>query len=226
MNVLLVEDERRVIDFLFRGLKAEGWVVTVAEDGESALSILEKESFDAILLDLMLPGMSGQEVCRQLRTTNNTTPILMLTALDSVDHRVDGLRMGADDYLTKPFDFDELIARVEALVRRGNEYQTQSSQDKHILRSGNLTFDTKTMKVTCGDKQLELSAKEREILRLLLSDSEKVFSRERIINSIWGASADPLTNIIDVYMSRLRKKLGDEVTIETIRGAGYRLSVH
>lgn len=223
MNILLVEDEERVADFVQRGLKAEGWTVTVASDGEQALDFCRDDSFDAIVLDLMLPGISGKEVCQRLRARDDRTPVLMLTALDRTDDRVSGLRIGADDYVTKPFEFDELIARIEAQVRRATGYQNEEDTH-HILRHGRLTFDTKSLAVNHGDKRIELSAKEREILKLLMAKPHRVHSRERILNAVWGAGEDPLTNVVDVYMSRLRKKLGAAALIETVRGAGYRLS--
>ncbi len=223
MNILLVEDEKRVADFIQRGLNSEGWNVTVADDGETGLDLAEHGEFSIVILDLMLPGISGQEVCQRLRARDNWTPILMLTALDKTDEKVAGLRMGADDYLPKPFDFEELIARIDSLVRREKKTGERHG-DIHLLSVGALSLDTKSLEVKCGDRQIQLSAKERDLLRLLLSDPNAVYSRERILNTVWGASEDPLTNIVDVYISRLRKKLGEAVTIETIRGAGYKLS--
>ena len=222
MNLLVVEDEARVADFIQRGLKAEGWTVVVAPDGETALDLISRDDFDVILLDLMLPGMSGQDVCRRLRMSNNFTPMLMLTALDAVDDRVAGLRLGADDYLAKPFDFDELVARIEALVRRAKNFQIEE-EDTHILRHGALCFDTRSLEITCADKRIELTAKERDILGLLLANPDRIYSRERILNAVWGANEDPMTNVVDVYVGRLRKKLGSAGdVIETVRGVGYR----
>ncbi len=224
MNILVVEDETRVAEFIQRGLKSEGWAVTVASDGETGLELLEQDSFDAVVLDLMLPGISGQDVCRQVRARNDSTPILMLTALGNLENRVAGLRLGADDYLSKPFKFDELLARIEALVRRASGYSCQPAQPS-VLSVESLTFDTRSLEVRCCDLPIELSAKERDILKLLLSDPGKVYSRERILNALWSVSEDPLTNVVDVYVSRLRKKLGPcGSLINTVRGAGYRLS--
>lgn len=224
MNVLVVEDEARVADFIQRGLRAEGWIVSVAPDGEAALTLTASGRFDVILLDLMLPGISGQEVCRRLRARNDSTPILMLTARDEVNDRVAGLQMGADDYLTKPFDFGELVARVQALVRRASGFQnTGAAPDR--LELGPLSLDDRTLEVRCAGKLVELTRKEREILKLLLSNPGKVFSRERILSSVWKASEDPLTNVVDVYIGRLRKKLGPcSEPIQTVRGIGYRYS--
>ena len=223
MNVLLVEDEQRVADFVQRGLRAEGWAVTATGDGESALDLLARDSYDVVVLDLMLPGIGGQDVCKRMRARCDHTPVLMLTALDRTDDRVDGLKAGADDYLGKPFDFEELLARLEALVRRATKFDPGSSPSTALVH-GALHYDTRTLEVRCGDQRLDLSAKEREILKLLLTDAGRVYSRERILNAAWGTTSDPLTNVVDVYISRLRKKLGDAVGIETVRGAGYRLA--
>lgn len=222
MNVLLVEDETRVADFVVRGLQSEGWTVTCAGDGECGLERLAQGEFDVVLLDLMLPGISGQEVCRRMRARSNFTPVLMLTALDSMKDRIDGLHMGADDYLPKPFDFDELVARIKAVVRRANAFRTTG--EAHVLEFRGLRLDTRSAIVSVDGEEVEMTSREREIMALFLSNQGKVFARERILNSIWGAQKDPLTNVVDVYIGRLRKKLGplgDE--IQTVRGLGYRL---
>jgi DNA-binding response OmpR family regulator len=222
MNVLLVEDEARIADFIQRGMKAEGWQVCVAAHGEAALALIEAESFDVIVLDLMLPGISGQDVCRRLRAKKNLTPVLMLTALGDVEDRVSGLRMGADDYLVKPFDFDELLARIEALARRASTFEGAEGAS-HLLIAGALRFDTRTLDVRCGDRSIALTPKERDILKLLLSNPGRIFSRERILSTVWRVHEDPLTNVVDVYVGRLRKKLGAcGEPLETVRGAGYR----
>ena len=223
MNILLVEDETRVADFIRRGLSAEGWAVDHAADGEDALEHAASNSYDVILLDLMLPGIQGQDVCRKLRARKSKTPILMLTALDSPEEKVDGLKMGADDYLAKPFDFDELIARVEALHRRATGYTSDAGEA--ILTSGNLTFDRASLQVTVDGAEIELSKKERDLLLLFLTNTGRVLSRERILNSVWGLNADPLTNVVDVYVGRLRRKIGAEgERIVTLRNVGYRMS--
>lgn len=223
MNVLLVEDEIRISDFLQRGMQAEGWQVCVVPTGEAALAMLEAESFDVIVLDLMLPGISGQDVCRRLRAKKNQTPILMLTALVDVEDRVSGLRMGADDYLVKPFDFDELLARIHALARRARAFETEGAVPHHLLTAGALRFDMRSLEVRCGDEPIALTPKEREILRLLLASRGRIVSRQRILSTVWRVSEDPLTNVVAVYVGRLRKKLGacgDQ--LETVRGVGYR----
>ncbi|MEO1472112.1 MAG: response regulator transcription factor [Pseudomonadota bacterium] len=225
MNILLVEDESRIADFIQRGLRAEGWSVTRAPDAETGIRLCEDGHFDAIILDLMLPRLQGREMCTMLRARKDFTPILMLSALDALDERVDGLRAGADDYMTKPFEFDELIARVEALARRNGAYadgQTETS----TLRVGAIAFDTASLEVTVAEQAVELTARERDLLKLFLSSHGRIVSRERILSSVWGVSEDPLTNVVDVYIGRLRRKLADEgARLLTVRGAGWRLRI-
>ncbi len=221
MNILVVEDEHRVADFIVRGLRGEGWTAEHIDTGEKALDVLKNHQFDVVLLDLMLPGITGQDVCRKLRARGNHTPILILSALDAVEERVAGLRMGADDYLTKPFDFDELVARVEALVRRQNEFQ--QSLDSELIEYESLQINTRSLVVSVDGEEIELTARERNLLLLLMANPGKVFARERILNTVWGSQEDPLTNVIDVYIGRLRKKLGASgAHIRTVRGLGYR----
>lgn len=222
MRVLVVEDEARVADFIQRGLKAEGWLITVAADGEAALAITAEGRFDVIVLDRMLPGISGTDVCRRLRARDDWTPVLMLTALSDVEQRVVGLRIGADDYLVKPFDFDELIARIQALARRAARPGAVAAESA-LAVSGQISFDCRTLEVRCAGHPIALTPKERDILLLFLSDPGRIFSRERILSTVWGAFEDPQTNIVDVYIGRLRKKLGARSDcLETVRGAGYR----
>ena len=222
MNILIVDDESRLADFISRGLKAEGWAVEHAADGETALEYLRDDIFDIILLDLMLPGISGQTVCRKIRARNNFTPVLMLTALDEKDERITGLQIGADDYLTKPFDFDELVARIDALVRRAQDYRNHS-ESADVISYGEISLNTLSHIVQVDGETIEMTAREREVLLLLLSNPNKVFARERILNRVWGCQADPLTNVVDVFIGRLRKKLGAHGRlIKTVRGLGYR----
>ena len=192
MNILLVEDEARVADFIRRGLSAEGWSVDHVSDGEEALEYAAANGYDIILLDLMLPGMPGQDVCRKLRARKTKTPILMLTALDSPEERVDGLKLGGDDYLPKPFLFDELVARIEALHRRATGYAKDTGDS--ILRNGTVVFDRDSLKATVDGQEIDLSKKERDLFVLFMSNQGRVLSRERILNAVWGLNADPLTN--------------------------------
>ena len=222
MNLLLVEDEDRVADFIVRGLAAEGWMVERAGSGEAALEVLRERRFDAVILDLMLPGVSGQEVCRRLRARREFVPVLMLTALDARDERIEGLRIGADDYLAKPFDFDELVARVGALVRREREFR--EAPERGTLERGPIRLCTVSARVDVAGEPVALTARERDLLKLFLLNPGRVLARERVLNALWGTQQDPLTNIVDVYVARLRKKLGAAgAAIVTVRGLGYRL---
>ncbi len=221
MNILLVEDETHVADFIRRGLKAEGYTAEYAPDGETGLEILFDRSFDVIILDLMLPDISGQEVCQRLRARKNHTPVIMLTALDTLDDRIAGLKVGADDYLAKPFDFEELIVRLEALHRRVNQYSNEDHNSP--LSYDGLNFDRSAMMLTVDGEEIPLSAKERELVALFLTNKNRVLSRERILNAIWNMQEDPMTNVVDIYVGRLRKKLAPYAhLIATVRGAGYR----
>ncbi|QPH55497.1 response regulator transcription factor [Pontivivens ytuae] len=221
MNVLLIEDEMRVANFIRRGLSAEGWTVQHAPDGETGVEMLAQGKVDVIVLDLMLPGISGQDVCRKLRMRRDPTPILMLSALDSAEERTSGLRIGADDYLPKPFDFDELIARIEALHRRATAFDGRV--DTEVVDCGRITFDRRSHIMKVDEAPLELSAKEREVLLFFMSNPGRVLSRERILNAVWSINEDPMTNVVDVYVGRLRKKLGEQGRrIVTLRNVGYR----
>ena len=223
MNILLIEDETRVADFIRRGLAAEGWTVEHASDGDLGLEYAQANPYDVVLLDLMLPGIQGQDVCRKLRARKNKTPILMLTALDAPEEKVEGLRMGADDYLTKPFEFDELVARIEALNRRAKGYAENGTAG--LLTVGTITYDRTSMQVNVEGNEIELSKKERDLLVLFMSNVGRVLSRERILNSVWGMNEDPLTNVVDVYVGRIRRKIGMEGDrIVTLRNVGYRMT--
>ncbi|MCE8510969.1 response regulator transcription factor [Ruegeria pomeroyi] len=222
MRVLIVEDEQRVADFIRRGLRSEGCLVEHACDGETALELLRASSFDVILLDLLLPGMSGIEVCRMLRARSDITPVLMLTALDTTEERIRGLNSGADDYLPKPFNFDELLARIQALYRRNSEFR--SGRSSEVLEHKGLALNLRSLVFCVDGSEVELSTKERDLVLFLLRNMGVVLSRERILNAVWGSQSDPLTNIVDVYIGRVRKKFGRYgKCIATLRGAGYRL---
>lgn len=231
MNILLVEDDPRVRDFLERGLRAEGYRVTVAQNGADGLELgrqLDAESRSTqsptiMVLDLMLPLMTGLEVCQTLRAARISLPILMLTALGAIQDRVTGLRMGADDYLVKPFAFDELLARIEALARRS---PILAPPQDRVLRVGDLVLDRATIEVTRGARAIVLTARELALLELLMSAPGRVFSRERILSNVWGVDEDPLTNVVDVFIRRLRAKIDQDDAqplIQTVRGIGYRI---
>lgn len=222
MNLLVVEDDARVADFLVRGLKAEGYAAAAVGSAEEALPLLRAGRIDLALFDVMLPGQSGMELCQQVRAECIPVPILMLSAMGSVHDRVAGLRCGADDYLAKPFAFDELLARIEALLRRPR----QLVQRDETLHAGDLKFQRDRMIVTRAGREIALTAKELALLELLMSAPGRMFSRERILANVWGLATDPLTNVVDVYMRRLRSKLdepGRPSWITTVRGLGYRL---
>ena len=223
MTILLVEDDERIIEFLRRGLAAEGYHVQAARDGIEGQAAARTGDFQLVILDLMLPGKDGRDVCKDLRAEGFRTPILMLTALDSTDDIVRGLRFGADDYLTKPFAFDELLARVEALMRRGG----RSEISPRHLQVADLTFDRDALVVTRAGQTIELTSMEYALLEFLMVEAGKVVSRARILENVWGTAADPLTNVVDVYIRRLRAKIDENFSpplIKTIRGRGYRLS--
>ena len=230
MNILIVEDDARISDFLERGLRAEGHRVQLARTGPEGLAMAREAAQQArdgvttvMLLDVMLPGMTGLEVCQTLRAAQVHLPILMLTALGTLEDRVTGLRLGADDYLIKPFEFEELLARIEALARRGRE-QLQATSTRLVV--ADLVLDRETMRASRAGRQITLTARELALLELLMSAPGRLFSRERILANVWGTNEDPLTNVVDVYIRRLRSKIDegfDKPLIHTLRGMGYRL---
>ncbi len=234
MNIYIIEDDPRIADFLSRGLRAEGYHIELASTGPEGLAMGRQaarvssepgQQPGVLILDLMLPGMNGLEICQTLRAEGVSLPILMLSALGAVEDRVAGLRLGADDYLAKPFDFEELLARLESLVRRGREL-TRSNINR--LQVADLVFDRERMQASRGGLALTLTARELALLELMMSAPGRLFSRERILSNVWGASEDPLTNVVDVYIRRLRAKIDDGNAvplIHTVRGLGYRLEV-
>jgi two-component system response regulator MprA len=218
MNILLVEDEAKIARFVTRSLEAEGHTVHGVGHAEEAEAALAVTAFDLIILDLMLPGGDGVELCREQRAHGNSTPILMLTARDTVEDRVLGLESGADDYLVKPFALEELLARVRALLRRSRQ------RGKPEMRVADLTVDIRSRRVRRGEREISLSTKEYRLLTYLLTHADQVVSRPMIEEAVWGFDFDCGTNVVDVYISVLRRKLeaGDEPRlIHTVRGAGY-----
>jgi two-component system copper resistance phosphate regulon response regulator CusR len=219
MRVLVVEDERKVASFIQQGLQEEGYAVELAGDGESAIDlILEGPPYDLIVLDVMLPRRDGFGVVRAIRGRGVPTPVLLLTARDSVTDRVTGLDLGADDYLTKPFAFDELLARVRALLRRAH------GQRAPVLRVGTLTLDPATRRVTRGDRHVELTTREYALLECFMRSAGRVLTRAQLAERVWGLDFDPGSNIVDVYVGYLRRKIdgaGEPRLLHTVRGAGY-----
>ena len=220
MRVLVVEDEEKLASLLARGLREEGYAVDVAHRGEDALWMGQATEYDAILLDVMLPGTDGFEVARRLRGKEVWSPILMLTARDAVDDRVIGLDAGADDYLPKPFAFDELLARVRALVRRA------PTERKIVLQVGDLKLDRNQRRLWRGDVEIELSPKELALLELFMRRPGSVLTRSELLDGAWDMAFERRSNIVDVYVRALREKIDRPFgasSIETVRGIGYRL---
>jgi DNA-binding response OmpR family regulator len=218
---LLVEDDPRIARFVKRGLVAEGHVVDVVDTGEQAMALARANAYPLMILDRMLPDMDGLNVCRQLRQERVDCRILMLTAMDALNDKLGGLRAGADDYLTKPFSFAELVARIDALLRRSELVRYQPE-----LRVADLVLDPSTRKITRGERTIELTPKEYALLRYLMENAGTVISREQILSNNWGYSFDPGTKVVEVYIRYLRRKIDEgEVVqlIQTIRGAGYRI---
>lgn len=222
MRILIVEDDDRIADFLTRALNAEGHTCTRLDSGDEAVDIVRNGDFELVLLDLMLPGISGLDVCQELRMRKVDTPVIMLTAMDSIEDIVHGLKMGADDYMSKPFDIDELLARIDTVCRR---HKRDDKEADPTLRIGDVSLNRNSKSVTVKMVSVTLTAKELAILELLMANPDKLFSRERMLNNIWGMNVDPLTNVVDVYIGRIRKKLGldNSPFIETVRGMGYRI---
>ena len=216
VRVLVVEDERRLASAVRRGLTAEGFVVDVAHDGVDGLHLAREGEYDAVVLDLMLPGLSGYQVCERLRAERNWVPVLILSAKDGEYDQADGLDLGADDYLTKPFSYVVLAARLRALLRRG-------AQPRPVqLRAGDLTLDPGTRQVRRGEALIDLTPREFALLEYLMRRAGQVVSKSALLEHVWDASIDTAPNAVEVYVGYLRRKLGRDL-LETVRGAGYRL---
>ena len=217
-RILLVEDEEKLAKFVQLELSYEGYEVSVAHDGLSGLMAARDQAPDLIILDWMMPGLTGVEVCRRLRQTGTATPVILLTARDDVSDRVEGLDAGADDYVVKPFSIEELLARVRAHLRR------TEPQDAEILVFGDLTLDRRSREVRRGQRPIELTAKEFDLLDYLMTNSRQVLTRDRILEQVWGYDFLGVSNIIEVYVRYLRLKLeaeGESRLIQTMRGVGY-----
>jgi len=220
MKVLIIEDEKKVLNFIKQGLEEERYIVEVASDGITGLEIALNNHFDAIILDVMLPGKDGYTILKELRDAGSTIPVLMLTARDSVEDKVHGLDLGADDYLPKPFSFEELTARLRALMRRTTPEKTTK------LKCGDLILDTVTHIAIKNGKEIDLTTKEYALLEYLMRNKNRILSRSTITQHVWKHNFDTDSNIIDVYIKRLRMKIdGDDEKpmIQSIRGVGYRM---
>jgi two-component system, OmpR family, copper resistance phosphate regulon response regulator CusR len=222
MRVLVVEDEERVASFIAKGLEGAGYATEVASSGAEALDSFRERGADLVLLDVGLPDIDGFSVLKELRKVDQETPVIMLTARGDVASRVQGLDLGADDYLPKPFDFDELVARIRAQLRHSGQPQAS------VLQAGDLQLDLKTRRAQRGERGTDLTSREFAFLEFLLRHEGQVLSRSQILGSVWGYGFDPQSNVVDVYVGYLRGKLdrsGETTIIETVRGGGYRLRV-
>jgi DNA-binding response OmpR family regulator len=218
MRLLIVEDDRKLAEFVARGLRAERFSVDIASDGIEGQRYLDSYQYDLLILDLMLPKLSGSELLRRARRTDSTLPVLVLTARDATEDKVTQFEAGADDYLTKPFDFAELLVRVKALLRRTPVARTD------VLRVADLELNRLTQQVRRGSRRIELTAKEYALLEYLMSSAGRVFSRTMILEHVWDQSFEGVTNIVDVYVRYLRRKIDEPFPVElihTVRGVGY-----
>lgn len=215
-SILIAEDEVRISSFIEKGLKSAGYMSTVVANGEDAVHLALTDEFDLMLLDVGLPGIDGFEVLRRIRTINQDLPIIMLTARTSLNDTVQGLDEGANDYVPKPFKFDELLARIRVRLRETSPNQTPE------LVAGDLVLDVRTRRATIGDTTVELSSREFALAEEFVRNHDQVLSREQLLSRVWGFDYDPGSNVVDVYVRYLRNKLGSD-RIETVRGMGYRL---
>jgi DNA-binding response OmpR family regulator len=219
VRILVIEDEPRILEFLARGLEAEGFSVLGARDGQEGLRLAEKATCDLVILDLLLPRLDGLSVLRALETAQPDLPVVIVSARADLKTKLNGFDLGARDYLTKPFSLDELLARVRVHLRRPDD-----RIDGHVLRVGSLALDLARREAQLGDRLVELSDREFKVLHSLLECAGEVVSRERLLSDVWGYHFDPHSNVVDVCIRRLRKKLGPGSPIETVRHAGYRLA--
>jgi len=225
MNLLLVEDEQKIADFVCEGLSARNFTVTHCADGQRGYVAAKGNPFDVIILDIMLPGRDGLEILRGLRQAGVDTPIILLTARNELGDRVQGLEMGADDYLAKPFYVEELHARIQAVLRR------QGGTPQHLLRAGSLALDCINRTLRCEGQSVELSSREFGLLEYLMRSPDQVLTRGQLLEHVWGYDFDPCTNVVDVCIKRIRRKIAQldstgrmAGVIESVRGTGYRLS--
>jgi DNA-binding response OmpR family regulator len=215
-RILIAEDEPRLASFLEKGLRSNGFVTSVADDGAKAALMARDDEFDLMVLDLGLPGKDGTEVLRELRASGQRMPVIILTARDDVSDKVGGLEGGADDYVTKPFRFEELLARVRARLR------DERTVERTVLKAGSIVLDLRTRRASTDGRTVDLTAREFTMLEVLIRHAGQVLSREQLLSHVWGYDYDPGSNVVDVYIGYLRRKLGSN-SIETVRGMGYRL---
>lgn len=218
-HILIAEDDPRIVAFLEKGLRARGFITTTANNGLDALHLAQEKPFDLLILDLGLPQKDGLDVLEALRSQGKTLPVIILTARDDIHDKVAGLEGGANDYVTKPFRFEELLARIRVQLRN---LPTPSGEGVDILQVGDVTLNIHTRQVTVKGRNIELPAREFTMAELFFRHPGQVFSREQLLDQVWGYSYNPGSNVVDVYVGYLRKKLGNDL-IETVRGMGYRL---
>lgn len=218
-HILIVEDEARITDFLTKGLQASGFTTTPASNNEDASAIALDGNIDLLLLDLGLPGQNGLDLLKDLRGQGFQAPVIILTASSGIDDKVAGFELGADDYLTKPFRFEELLVRIRARLRTNS---VASEPNASILTFGDIALDLRTRRVSAGGRPIDLSAREFTLLETFMRHPEQVLSRQHLLDLVWGYDYEPGSNVVDVYVGYLRKKLGSSL-IETVRGMGYRL---
>ena len=219
-RILIAEDESRIAAFIEKGLQANGFTTTVATNGPDATNMALGDDFDLLILDLGIPDKDGLTVLEELRGQGIQLPIIILTARTDIDHKITGFELGADDYVTKPFRFEELLARVKARLR--NSSQVVGQVEETVLKLGDVVLDLRTRRVKVGDSPVELSAREFTLAETFIRHAGQVMSREQLLDHVWGYDYDPGSNIVDVYVGYLRKKLGSNL-IETVRGMGYRM---
>lgn len=223
MHILVAEDERKIARFVRQALVEQGFTVDLVHDGDQAYEMVSTQPYDVIVLDIMLPGRDGLSILRNLRERHNTVPVVLLTARSELNERLEGLNLGADDYVTKPFFIEELIARIHAVHRRS------TGETLSVLQVGDLSLNLLTREVKVGERSVELTAREFSLLEFLMRSPGRVVTRTQILEHVWSYDFDPSTNLVDVYIQRLRKKLspeGEPQYIETVRGVGYAIKRH
>jgi DNA-binding response OmpR family regulator len=216
-RILIAEDEERIVAFLQKGLRASGYTTVAVDTGPDAAALARDDSFDLLILDLGLPGLDGHAVLREIRARGERLPVIILTARDGVDDTVAGLEHGADDYMTKPFRFEELLARIRLRMR------SDPTPDVIVLTAGPVSLDLRSRRARIGDRVIELTAREFALLEVFIRHAGQVLSREQLLSHVWGYDFDPGSNVVDVYVRYLRRKIGDDLIV-TVRGMGYRLA--